>query len=73
MCDLRGRVASEQEGHAAMQRAMAADKEDITKQGAALVDMGKQVLYQGSCLARHEPMQLHRHSASWREVHTLSL
>lgn len=44
--DLRGRVANEQEGHAAMQRAMAADREDITKQGTALVDLGKQVLYQ---------------------------
>lgn len=44
--DLRGRVASEQEGHAAMQRAMAADREDITKQGTALVDLGKQVLCQ---------------------------
>lgn len=41
--ELRAREASEQAGHAAMQSAMAADREDITKQGAALVDLGKKV------------------------------
>lgn len=45
MHDLRTRVASEQNEHAAMHKAMAADREDISKQGAALVDMAKQVLW----------------------------
>ena len=48
MHDLRSRVASEQEGHAAIQRAVAADREDISKQGAALLDMGQKVLYSSS-------------------------
>ena len=36
-----GKVSSERES---MERSMAADKDDLVKQGAALVDMGKQVL-----------------------------
>ena len=43
--DLRKVLASEQDEHAGMQKAMAADKEDISKQGAELLDMGKQVLF----------------------------
>ena len=45
MREVRNKVASEQDEHAGMQKAMAADREDISKQGAALLDMGKQVLF----------------------------
>lgn len=41
--ELRSMLASEQARQEATQKAMAAEQEDIAKQGAALVDMGKQV------------------------------
>ena len=43
--DVRKALQADQQSHSDMQRASAADKEDIAKQGAALVEMGKQVTY----------------------------
>lgn len=42
--DARKAVQTDQEAHAAVQNAIAADKDEIARQGAALVDMGKQVM-----------------------------
>lgn len=42
--DARKAVQADQEAHVAVQNAIAADKDEIAKQGAALVDMGKQVM-----------------------------
>ena len=43
--EVKGRVAQEQEGQAAAQAAMAAERQDMAKQGAALLDLGKQVIH----------------------------
>ena len=40
----RRSLHTEQDAQEAIQKAMAVDKDDIARQGAALVDMGKQVL-----------------------------
>lgn len=42
--DARKAVQTDQEAHVAVQNAIAADKDEIAKQGAALVDIGKQVM-----------------------------
>lgn len=63
MHDLRSRVESEQDGHAAVQRAVAADREDISKQAAALLDMGQKVLYSSSCAPPSEAMHDCRNAA----------
>ena len=46
--EVRKALQADQQAHADVQKASAADKEDLAKQGAALVEMGKQVWHQGT-------------------------
>ena len=40
----RRALRTDQDAHEAVQKAMAVDKDDVARQGAALVEMGRQVL-----------------------------
>ncbi len=44
MASVTQRLQADQDAHETLQKAMTADKDDIARQGAALVEMGKQVL-----------------------------
>ena len=59
LCNAKRALQTDQDAHEAVQKAMAVDKDDIARQGAALVDMGKQVLPARS-RAAHSRIQMLR-------------